>query len=70
MAISKMRAKPRKAAVKRIKVTNGGDLDLGKLLVNRINRDHRNIRKQRERKLKAKRSTTLSDIHTNLRPIL
>lgn len=59
MAVKKMRAKTRKGIVKRIKVTNGGDISKGKLVVNRIGDNHRLIRKSRSRKLKAKRNTTL-----------
>ncbi len=70
MSIKKMRAKSHKGASKRIKVTNGGDMDSGKLITNRINKGHRNIKKQRERSLKAKRSTTLSAIHNKLKSIL
>jgi len=67
MAIKKMRAKTHKGTIKRIKVSNGGDLESGKLITNRINKAHRNIKKQRERLLKSKRSTTLNSIHNKLK---
>jgi ribosomal protein L35 len=57
MSLSKLRSKPRKGAVKRIKITNGGDLSKGKLLVDRINDNHRLIKKSRVRKLKARKKT-------------
>ena len=60
MALKKFRPKPRKGAVKRIKVSNGGDTSKGKLVVGRINKAHRNINKSRTRLLKAKKSTVLS----------
>ncbi len=60
MALKKMKAKTRKGAVKRLKVTKGGDLINGKLLAYRINDNHRLIKKSRTRKLKAKKTTTLT----------
>lgn len=65
-----MRAKTHKGASKRIKISNGGDLESGKLITNRINKGHRNIKKQRERLLKSKRSTTLNKIHSKLKAVL
>jgi ribosomal protein L35 len=59
MAVKKMRPKTKKGVVKRIKVTKGGAKG-AKLVVNRINDNHRLIGKPRSRTLKAKRSTTLS----------
>jgi ribosomal protein L35 len=70
MKIKKMKPKTRKGAVKRIKVTNGGDLSKGKLLVNRTNDNHRLIRKQRERMLKAKKAGKLSSIFNKLKAIM
>jgi ribosomal protein L35 len=70
MAVKKMRSKTHKGTVKRVKVTNGGKLSEGKLLTNRINKAHRNIKKQRERLLKSKRSTTLNKIHNKLKALL
>jgi ribosomal protein L35 len=70
MAIKKMRAKTHKGTAKRVKVTNGGDLSDGKLVTNRINKGHRNIKKQRERLLKSRRSTTLNKIHNKLKSLL
>jgi ribosomal protein L35 len=59
MAIKKMRAKTRKGIVKRVRLSNGGDKKIGKLIVNRINDNHRLIKKSRTRKLKAKKNTVL-----------
>lgn len=70
MSVKKMRAKTHKGTVKRVKITNGGKVSKGKLLINRINKAHRNIKKQRERLLKAKRSTTLNKIHNKLKALL
>jgi ribosomal protein L35 len=67
MAIKKMRAKSRKGIVKRVKVSNGGNLFTGKLMVNRINDNHRLIKKSRTRKLKAKKNTVLSKSMNKLR---
>jgi ribosomal protein L35 len=70
MALKKFRAKTRKAVVKRLKVSNGSDLKAGKLIVNRINDNHLNLRKSRKVKLRARRSTTLSKIHDKLKATL
>jgi len=70
MALKKFRPKPRKGAVKRIKVSNGGDLSKGKLMINRINKAHRNINKSRTRLLKAKRPTVLSKTLRKLKKII
>jgi ribosomal protein L35 len=67
MAVKKMRAKSRKGIVKRIKISNGGDLFTGKLMVNRINDNHRLIKKSRTRKLKAKKYSVLSKAMNKLR---
>jgi ribosomal protein L35 len=60
MALKKMRAKSRKSIVKRIKLTNGGDMKTGKIVINRINDNHRMIKKSRTRTLKAKKNTILT----------
>lgn len=65
-----MRAKTRKGAVKRIKVSKGEDRVAGKLMVNRPNDNHRNIRKPRERLLRGRRPTVLSAVLKNLRKII
>ncbi len=65
-----MRAKTHKGTKKRIKITNGGDLKKGKMLSNRPNDNHRNIGKQRERLLRSRRSTKLSQTHVNLKKIM
>jgi ribosomal protein L35 len=70
MKIKKMKPKTRKGAVKRIKVTNGVDLSKGKLMVNRTNDNHRLIRKQRERMLKARKAGALSPIFNKLKAII
>jgi ribosomal protein L35 len=70
MKIKKMKPKTRKGAVKRIKVTNGGDLSKGKLMVNRTNDNHRLIKKQRERMLKSKKAGELSAIFNKLKSIM
>jgi ribosomal protein L35 len=70
MAIKKMRAKSRKGVVKRVKITNGGDIHTGKLMVNRINDNHRLIKKSRTRKLKAKKSTVLKKVMNKLRRVM
>jgi ribosomal protein L35 len=70
MSLKKMKPKPRKGIVKRIKVTNGGDLSKGKLMTDRPNDNHRLIRKSRQRKLKAKKSTVLSKIMDKLRAVM
>ena len=67
MALKKMRSKTHKATSKRVKISNGGDISKGKLQVNRNNTAHRNIKKQRERLLKSKRSTVLSKVHDKLK---
>jgi ribosomal protein L35 len=70
MALKKMRSKTHKGAKKRIKVTNGGDKSIGKLVTNRIFKNHRKSKRQRERVLKAVRSTTLSAVHKKLKAII
>jgi ribosomal protein L35 len=70
MSLKKMKAKTRKGAVKRIKITNGGDKKLGKLVTGRPNDNHRLIAKQRVRMLKAKRQTTLHASLNKLKAIM
>jgi ribosomal protein L35 len=70
MSLKKFRAKTHKTTKKRIKVTNGGDLSKGKLLINRPNRQHRMIGKSRSRVLKGKKSTVLSAGHTKFRTVI
>lgn len=70
MTLKKFRAKPRKAVKKRIKVTNGGDVLKGKLIVNRINNSRLHIKKSRSAKLRARRDTVLSNVHSDLRKVL
>lgn len=65
-----MKPKTRKGIVKRIKVSRGGDLKNGVLMVNRINDNHRLIRKSRVRKLRSKRSTKLSSSSNKLKQVM
>lgn len=65
-----MRAKTHKATQKRIKVTKNGDIQEGKLLVNRPNRQHRMIHKSRSRVLKGRKTTVLTKIHNKLRAMI
>ena len=65
-----MRAKSRKGVVKRIRITNGGDKKKGKLVVNRINDNHRLIKKSRKRKLKAKKNTILSKAFNKYKSVM
>lgn len=58
----KFKPKTKKGAKKRLTLTNPKDSTKSKLVVSRINNAHRLINKQSERKLKAKRKTTLSKI--------
>jgi|GEM_PF-1524931 len=57
--VPNFKPKTRKGAVKRLKVTAGGDSMKGKLVIERINNHHRLINKTGVRKLKAARTTTL-----------
>ncbi len=70
MALKKMKPKTRKGAVKRIKITNGGDMKKGKMMTNRPNDNHRLIKKSRVRKLKAKRATRVSESMSKLKAIM
>ena len=67
MAIKKMRAKTHKGTKKRIKITKGGDLKNGKMMANRAGDNHRNIKKSRERLLRARTETCVSDAHSSLK---
>lgn len=70
MSIKKFRAKTRKAVIKRVKVTNGGDTAKGKLIVNRVNNARLHIKKRRATKLKARKNTVLSSVHSALRNVI
>lgn len=70
MAVKKFRAKTHKTTQKRIKVSNGGDLSKGKLLVSRPNLQHRLIGKSRSRKLKGKTATVLSKTYAKFRSVI
>lgn len=65
-----MKAKTHKGTVKRIKITNGGDLKKGKMLANRPGDNHRNIKKSRERLLRARRDSKVSTAHVKLKKIM
>jgi ribosomal protein L35 len=67
MALKKMRAKTHKGTQKRIKITNGGDLKKGLMLANRPGDNHRNIKKTRERLLRARRASNISKAHASLK---
>lgn len=68
--IKKFKAKTHKSSVKRIKITAGGDLSKGKLIVRRKNRKHRMIGKQRERVLKGRTDTVLKSSHLKFKIVL
>jgi ribosomal protein L35 len=70
MAIKKFRAKTRKAVVKRVKITNGGDKKVGKLIVSRINNSRLHLKKSRQVKLRARKGTVLSAVHNDLKKVL
>jgi ribosomal protein L35 len=70
MTLKKMRAKTNKSIKKRLKITKGGDLEEGKMLTNRNNRQHRMIGKSRVRVLKGKKSTVLSSVHQKLKKLI
>jgi ribosomal protein L35 len=70
MSVKKMRAKTHKGTVKRIKITNGGNLETGKMVIGRINDNHRNIGKSRERLLRGRRSTTLGKTFKKLKAVM
>lgn len=66
----KFKAKTRKSVKKRIKFSNGGDVNKGKMIVNRINDNHLNLKKRRVRKLRSRRDTILSSVHAKLRKVI
>lgn len=68
--IKKFKAKSHKGTVKRIKITKGKDPFTGVLMIDRINNNHRNIGKKRERLLKGRRSTKLKKMYNKLRSVL
>jgi ribosomal protein L35 len=70
MTLKKFRAKTHKSSKKRIKVTNGGDLKIGKLMINRANRQHRMIGKSRSRVLSGKKYKVLASCYNKLRAII
>jgi ribosomal protein L35 len=70
MTLKKMKAKTHKASKKRIKVTMGGDVLLGKLMINRSNRQHRMIGKSRSRVLRGKKYKELAPGFNKLRAII
>ena len=70
MALKKMKQKTHKGTQKRIKITNGGDLKIGKMISNRPGDNHRNIKKSRERLLRARRDTHVSGAHASLKKIM
>jgi len=61
MTIKKMRAKRHKGTVKRVRVTNGGDLSKGKVKIGRRNAAHRLIKKSGEKKLRARKTTVVAN---------
>lgn len=70
MALKKFRAKTKKAARKRIKVTGGKSSFEGKLLISRPNARHYKIKKPRKRTLRAHRDTELSYVHDKFRAVI
>ena len=70
MALKKFRSKTRKGARKRIKVSNGGDKNKGSLIVNRVNRNHLQVKQSRKVKLRYKRNTTLGKAAEKLKAII
>jgi len=70
MTLKKMRSKTKKSVSKRLKVTNGGDLIKGKLILNRAGDNHYNTRKSRSRTIKAKRDVIADKIHNKLKAVI
>jgi ribosomal protein L35 len=70
MALKKMRSKTKKSVSKRLKVTNGGDLLTGKLILNKAGDNHYNTRKSRSRTIKAKRDVIADKIHNKLKAVI
>lgn len=68
--LKKFKSKTHKGAKKRIKLTNGSKTSTGKLMINRINDNHRNIGKSRERLLRGRRKTKLSNTYKKLRNVI
>ena len=66
--VKKFKAKRHKGTVKRVHMTGEGKT--GKLVINRINDNHRNINKPRTRLLKAKRKTTLKGMYNKLKSVI
>lgn len=70
MAVKKMRSKTKKSVSKRFKVTNGGDLIKGKLILNKAGDNHYLTRKPRRKVLKARRDVVANKIHNKLKAII
>jgi len=68
--ISKFKAKTRKGAVKRIRLTKTKIAANAKVIVGRINAAHRMIGKTGERKLRSQRKTTVSKIANKYKRVL
>lgn len=62
--------KSRGGLSKRIKVTNGGNVKKGKMMVGVIGRCHRMIKKRRVTVLGGKRRTVLSKAHARYKSML
>jgi ribosomal protein L35 len=70
MAVKKMRSKTHKSVSKRLKVTKGGDLINGKIILNKAGDNHYNTRKSRSRTIKAKRDVVADKIHNKLKAVI
>lgn len=70
MTLKKFKAKTHKSSKKRIKVTNGGDLAKGKLMIAKSFRQHRMIGKSRSRVLKGRKYTELHKCYDKLKAII
>jgi ribosomal protein L35 len=67
--LKKFKPKTHKGLAKRVRFTGGSPLT-GKLVINRIGDNHRNIGKSRERLLKSHKKTVLSNTYKKLRKLL
>jgi ribosomal protein L35 len=67
--LKKFKPKTHKGLAKRVRFT-AGSATKGKLIINRIGNNHRNIGKSRERLLKAHKTTVLSNTYKKLRKLL
>jgi hypothetical protein len=70
MALKKFRPKSKKSMKKRIKVSNGGDLNSGKLIVKRKNMNHRLIRRRSSVKIKSHTETVLPETFKAIRAVI